>query len=441
MSESGPSEAARSEAARSEAARSEAARSEPAPIVLNARQVFAIRDFRLLWFAHLISEFGNGLTSIGLIILVTNLTGATASVATMAFAVAFPQVVFGLLAGVFVDRMDNRRVMIGSDLIRGLLVLGFIPAVASGQLWLMYLLGFAQATVGTFFIPARMSLTPVLVPEHGLLAANSMMNTGRVIATSLGAGVVGVLIGFLHVSWPIFVLDAATFFASVALVNAIRTRAPIPEASADEPSSFWAEFTEGLTFIARSPKLIGVIIAVGIGDLGLGATQVLYAPFFLKDLHISTAWLGPEEVILSVAMAISGSVVALLAGKLKPELMSPLGLIAVGIGTGLVGLATSIWPVLIAAAWIGLALTPNQSALSTIFQNSSTREIRGRVGAAIGTVSESAAVISIVATGVLADLIGLRTMFMAVGVVVVLAGVVAWWLFHSSDAQPVTNLA
>lgn len=415
--------------------------SEAISATLNARQVFAIRDFRLLWFAHLISEFGNGLTSIGLIILVTNLTGSTASVAAMAFAVAFPQVVFGLLAGVFVDRLDNRRVMIISDLMRGLLVLGFIPAVASGQLWLMFVLGFVQATVGTFFMPARMSLTPTLVPEHGLLAANSMMNTGRVIATSLGAGAVAVLIGFLQVTWPIFLLDAITFFTSAALVRAILARAPIPEATDDKPSSFWAEFREGITFIARSPKLIGVIIAVGIGDLGLGATQVLYAPYFLKDLRVSTAWLGPQEVTLSLAMAISGSLVALLAGKLKPELMSPLGLIAVGIGTGLVGLATSVWPILIAAAWIGLALTPNQSALSTIFQNSSTREIRGRVGAAIGTVSESAAVISIVVTGLLADLIGLRTMFMAVGVVVVLAGVVAWWLFRSDDAQAVTNPA
>jgi MFS family permease len=419
----------------------EASTSEAAPTALNARQVFAIRDFRLLWFAHLISEFGNGLTSIGLIILVTNLTGSTASVAAMAFAVAFPQVVFGLLAGVFVDRLDNRRVMIGSDLLRGLLVLGFIPAVASGQLWLMYVLGFAQASVGTFFMPARSSLTPALVPEHGLLAANSMMHTGRVAATSLGAGAVGVLVGFLHVSWPIFVLDAVTFFASAALVAAIRTRVPLPEGTDDEPGNFWAEFTEGLSFIAHSPKLIGVIIAVGIADLGLGATQVLYAPFFLKDLRVSTAWLGPEEVILSVAMAVSGSLVALLAGKLKPELISPLGLIAVGLGTGVIGFATSIWPVLIAAAWIGLALLPNQSALSTIFQNSSTREIRGRVGAAIGTVSQSAAVLSIVAAGMLGDLIGLRTMFMAVGVVVVLAGVVAWWLFRSGDAQPVTNPA
>jgi MFS family permease len=414
--------------------------SEPTPTALNARQVFAIRDFRLLWFAHLISEFGNGMTSIGLIVLVANLTRATPSVAAMAFAVAIPQVVFGLAAGVFVDRLDSRRVMIGSDLIRGLLVLGFIPAAISGQIWLMYVLGFIQATVGTFFVPARVSLLPMLVPENGLLAANSMMHTGRVAAGMLGGGVVGVLIGLLSVSWPIFILDSLTFFASVLLVAVIRTRVSNPEAG-DEVGHFWAEFQEGITFIVRSPTLIGVIIAIGIADLGLGATEVLFAPFFQKELHTVAAWLGPNELIQTAAMAISGGLVVLLASKIKPELLSTLGLIGVGVGQGLIAATSSVWMVLVLAAWIGFALLPMQSSLSTLLQRTCVREIRGRVYSTISTVSESARLLSIVAAGILADLIGLRTMFMAVGLIVVLAGVVAWWLFRSSNSQPVTNPA
>jgi MFS family permease len=414
--------------------------SETIPTALTARQVFAIRDFRLLWFAHLISELGNGMTSIGLIVLVANLTRATPSVAAMAFAVAIPQVVFGLAAGVFVDRFDSRRVMIGSDLIRGLLVLGFIPAAISGQIWLMYVLGFIQATVGTFFVPARVSLLPTLVPENGLLAANSMMHTGRVAAGMLGGGVVGVLIGLLSVSWPIFILDSLTFFASVLLVAVIRTRVNNPEAGG-EAGHFWAEFQEGITFIVRSPTLIGVIVAVGIADLGLGATEVLFAPFFQKELHTVAAWLGPNELIQTAAMAISGGLVVLLASKIKPELLSTLGLIGVGVGQGLIAATSSVWMVLALAAWIGFALLPMQSSLSTLLQRTCVREIRGRVYSTISTISESARLLSIVAAGVLADLIGLRTMFMAVGVVVVLAGVVAWWLFRSSDAQPVTNPA
>jgi MFS transporter, DHA3 family, macrolide efflux protein len=409
----------------------------PTTVDLSARQVFAIRDFRLLWLAYLISEFGNGLTSIGLIILVTSLTGATFSVATMALAIAIPQVVFGLASGVFVDRFNSKHVMVVSDSIRGLLVLGFIPAALSGQLWIMYLLGFAQATVGTFFDPARMSMMPAVVPENGLMAANSMTQTGRVAANILGAGVVGVLLGLMKISWPIFVLDSITFFTSVFLVAAIRTRVKPSKENDGEKGTFWAEFKEGIMFIVRSPKLIGVIIAVGIADLGLGATQILFPLFFQKDLHISAAWLGPDELVLSIAMAISGSLVVLLAAKVKPELLSPLGLLTVGIATGLVAAVSSIWLVLILTAVTGLALLPMQTSVSTIFQRSSTREIRGRVGAAIGTVSESSRLLSIVAAGLLADLIGVRMMFLMLGLIVMLAGIAAWWLFRSDKPQTI----
>jgi MFS family permease len=414
---------------------------KPTETVLTTRQVFATRDFRLLWFAHVISEFGNGMTSIGLIVLVANLTKATPSVAAMAFAVAIPQVIFGLAAGVLVDRLDSRRVLIGSDLIRGLLVLGFIPAAISGQIWLMYVLGFAQACVGTFFFPARVSLLPTLVPENALLAANSMMHTGRVAAGMLGGGVVGVLIGLLSVSWPIFILDSLTFFASLLLVVAIRTRVNRSQTDSEATGHFWTEFKEGITYIVRSPTLIGVIVAAGIADLGLGATEVLFAPFFQKELHTVAAWLGPNELIQTGAMAISGGLVVLLASKIRPELLSVLGLIGVGLGEGLIAATSSVWMVLALAAWIGFALLPLQSSLSTLLQRSCTGEIRGRVYSVLNTVSESARLLSIVIAGVLADLIGLRTMFMAVGVVVVLAGVVAWWLFRSGDAQPVTNPA
>ncbi len=408
---------------------------EPTKVILSARQVFAIRDFRLLCLAHFISEFGNGMTSIGLIVLVTTLTGSTASVATIAFALAVPQIIFGLVAGVFVDRLDSKHVMVFSDFIRAIVVLGFIPATISGQLWLMYLLGFAQSTVSCFFRPAKMSMLPAVVPENGLMAANSMIHTSRVAANMLGAGAVGVLLGLLNVSYPIFVLDSLTFMASVLLVSAIRTQVAPPEPDQDTTSTFWKEFKEGIIFIASSPKLIGVIVAVGISDLGLGATQILYAPFFQKVLNVSAAWLGPDELVQSTAMALSGSLVVLLAVKFKPEFLAPLGLFVVAIGTGLVSVVSSVWLVLALSGLIGLAQLPMQTSVSTIFQRSTTRQIRGRVGAAIGTISQSSSLLSIVGAGLLSNLIGLKMMFLLVGFIALFGSVIAWWLFRLNDPQ------
>src|SRR3954471_13467980 len=139
----------------------------------SARTVLKIRDFRLLWLAQVISDFGDSLTNLTLLILINQLTGSTAALATMAIVLGIPQVTFGLLAGVYVDRWDRKRIMILSDLARGGLVLGFIGAMATGQLWLLYVIAFVQASIGTFFTPARSALVPRLVPGAGLMPANS----------------------------------------------------------------------------------------------------------------------------------------------------------------------------------------------------------------------------------------------------------------------------
>lgn len=119
------------------------------------RHLLAIRDFRLLFIGQAMSNWGDGLTTITLLILTQRLTGSTAAVAGTAIAVALPQLLLGMLAGVYVDRWDRRKVMIASDIARGVLVLGFVFVGSAERVWLLYLVAFLQAAVGTFFNPAK----------------------------------------------------------------------------------------------------------------------------------------------------------------------------------------------------------------------------------------------------------------------------------------------
>src|SRR5262245_27297676 len=227
---------------------------------LAVRAVLQLRDFRLLWLAQIVSDFGDSLTTLALLILVNQLTGSTAALATMAIVLAIPQVTFGLVAGVYVDRMDRKRIMIVSDLLRGFLVLGFTLVGSRDQLWLLYLIGFAQATIGTFFTPARGALTPHLVPPTGLLAANSLAQTSRVIFGLLGTAAAGVLIGALGVFWPAFALDALTFFISALLVSRIvaSSRSDAPDSPGDV-RSIVRQLGAGLSLIHRTRVLQGIL--------------------------------------------------------------------------------------------------------------------------------------------------------------------------------------
>ena len=196
----------------------------PSPAPTGVRDVLRIPDFRRLWAAQAISDIGDGLTNLTLLLVVIRLTGSTAALAAMAIALAVPAIVVGPVAGVFVDRWERRRVMLASDLIRAAIVLGFVVVQSTDQLWLLYALAVAHATVGTFFFPARAALMPRVVPADGLMAANSLNQISRVIAGVLGASAAGILVGVADVTWPAFVADATTFLLSFLIVSRVVTR-------------------------------------------------------------------------------------------------------------------------------------------------------------------------------------------------------------------------
>src|SRR5512142_84214 len=172
------------------------------------KDALAIPNFRRLWGGQTISQIGDGLTNLAILIMINQLTGSTAALATMMIVIALPQLVFGMLAGVYVDRWNRKTIMIVSDVIRGLLVLGFILVRRPQDVWIFYVLGFLQAAVGTLFDPAKSALIPSIVEREMLLAANGLSQTTRVVTSVVGSALAGVLVGATHSAWGAFSLDA-----------------------------------------------------------------------------------------------------------------------------------------------------------------------------------------------------------------------------------------
>ena len=161
------------------------------PAALGARDVLRIPAYRRLWLGQLVSEAGDGLTNLALLLLVNHLTGSTAAIAAMAICLAIPPLTIGLFAGAYVDRADRRRIMLASDLLRAATVLGFVLVGSADELWLLFILAFVQASVGTFFTPARGAVLPKVVPQEGLLAANSIAQATRVVSGIVGPASAG----------------------------------------------------------------------------------------------------------------------------------------------------------------------------------------------------------------------------------------------------------
>lgn len=409
--------------------------SQPTEQTPKAKSVLSIPNFRNLWIGQTISQIGDGLTNLAVLIVINNLTGSTVALATMTIAIALPQLLFGLLAGVFVDRWDRKRIMIVSDVVRGVMVLGFILVRRPEDVWFFYIVGFLQAAVGTFFDPAKSALIPAIVERDSLLSANALSQTTRVITGVIGSALAGVMVGLFGSAWPVFSLDALTFFVSALFIARISAPHQAPVAAKEgSVREVFAELRDGLQYLFSRQLLTGVVMTFAVTMLGLGAVNVLFVPFLVNLLEVRTEALGVVEAAQVVGMVVGSGLVAALAARIKPVHIIVAGVGLVGLLIALIGAATTLWVVLVGLFFVGLFITPVQAAASTVLQSHVSADKRGRVSSVMNTVITLASVISMALAGVLGDVLGVRQVFYLAGGVAVFAAFVAAVLMRESAA-------
>jgi MFS family permease len=401
---------------------------------LSARDVLRIPDFRRLFVGQTISDFGDAMTSLALLLVVYKLTDSTAALALMAICLALPQVTVGVIAGVYVDRWDRRRVMLVSDLLRAAIVLGFVFVQSTDTLWLLYVLALTQAAIGTFFTPARTALIPSIVNSDGLLPANSLSQAGRLIAGVLGTGAAGVIVGLFAVTWPVFVVDSLTFLVSFLFVLRISATAEVARKASAARTSVLRGVAEGMQVVGRSRLLTGALISAGVVMLGLGAINVLFVPLLINELQVPATWFGAIDLAQTSSMILSAIVLAGVLGRFGVTRVITWGMAGVAVIIGLLAGVTAVWQVLVLLFVIGWLVTPLQAALTTIIQTEAAEQVRGRVAALVSTVTTTASVVSMAIAGIFGDLIGVRGVFLAGAAVVALAAVSAFVLFRGQHA-------
>ncbi len=392
--------------------------------------VLANVNFRKLWIGQTISQIGDGLTNLAILIVINKLTGSTAALAIMMVIVAVPQLIFGLVSGVFVDRWDRKRIMILSDVLRGLLVLGFILVRRPEEVWIFYVLGFLQAVVGTFFSPAKTAMIPTIVERESLLSANALSQTTQVITSVVGSALAGLLVGLSGSAWPAFTLDGLSFFLSAAFIARVSAPQAVERVSGGVGDTL-KELGDGLKFLARQRMLIGVMTTFSVTMLGIGSVNVLIVPFLINHLRVPTTAMGFIEAAQVIGMVLGSALVAVLAARLKANQIIVGGIMLVGLFVGLFGASPVIGLCLLALFFIGLFITPVQAASATLLQELVPDEMRGRASSAMNTVITLASVISMACAGLLGDWMGVRQVFYLAGGITIFAGLLAALLMRS----------
>lgn len=405
---------------------------------LSLKDVLSLFDFRQLWYGQLISNFGDALTALALIFLVNNLTdGSASAIAYLMIAIGLPTATLGLFAGALVDRLPKRSVMLWSDATRTLFLCGYLLFVWLGLdniIWI-YLMAFIQASLGAFFNPAKGALIPMIVPENGLVSANSLSQMTTVIVSVLGAGVAGFVIGVYGLFWPVFALDVLTTIFSVFFIWRLVHRessADLPAKSDNLVGTLMTDLKLGLSTLISKRMLVGMLFGLGFSMLALGAVNVLLPLLLINDLMVSEAWFGLVQLFQTLGMVLSGLLVGLLATRLKPAQIATVTLFVIGCGIAFFAGVSQLWQLFAILFVVGLMITPLQAIGMTIVQTNAPQEMMGRVGAALNAVTQIASLFSMFAAGFLADFWGMRTVFAGAGIMVAVVALLMGLIFRGA---------
>ena len=277
-------------------------------------RVFKKRDFTLLWFSQLISTSGSALTDLAAGILIYRHTGSALAVGLMLMATALPALVVGLIAGVFVDRYDRKKIMIVSCLLRAVLVAS-IPAIVAININLLYVVVFINAAIAQFFDPAQESVIPDVATDEELAAANSFLSISSFGSTAIGFAAAGLLASLASIEIAFYV-DALTFLVSAALILFVTVR-PIVSEEATSVRVVIAGLRDGFRYLGSTPILRNSFHQRRAGLLLVRPVNVLLLPFAITVLMATEFEYGLQEGLTSVGFVVGSLFMAKYTDRLR----------------------------------------------------------------------------------------------------------------------------
>ena len=386
----------------------------PAPSMF---AVFRKRDFTLLWLAQLVSTAGSALTMLAAGIFVWRVTESTLAVSLTLMVTAIPSLIVGLLAGVFVDRHDRRRIMIATCLTQAVVIglLAFVIGIEAIALGGLYLLTMLDAGIKQFFDPAHDSLIPEIASDEELAAANSFLSIASFGSTAVGFAGAGLLAGTVGLEWA-FLLDAASFLFAAGCI-ALMHGYPMPKPDEDASVSvIAANLRAGLSTLVGTPVIRSIFLVAALMFTAFGLWNVLLLPFSLKELGATEFQYGLQEGLTSVGFVVGSFVMARFARLLPEPAWMAVAMAVMGACSVLYGLSTQVAVATLIVTISGFANAPSAIARSTLLQRTTPRDMRGRVFSAFYVLRDIVFLFGMAAAG-LADVVGIRPMILVSGII------------------------
>ena len=282
-----------------------------------SRSLLRHRDFVKLWTAETISVFGSQISLLALPLIAATTLNVTPFEFGLLGAIEFlPFILLSLPAGVWVDRLRRRPIMIVGDLVRAVALLSVPIAFALGGLtiWQLYIVGFINGCATVFFDVAYQSYLPAVVDRDQIIDGNSKLETSRSAAFIVGPGIAGFLIGAITAPFALLV-DSVSFVVSALFLGVIRKHEPKPERQVDEhgnEASMRSEVSAGLRYVLGHRYLRAIAATTGTSNFFSNILFAVLLLYLVRQLDFT-----PELIGLAFSIGAVGFLIgALLSGRI-----------------------------------------------------------------------------------------------------------------------------
>ena len=386
------------------------------------RQVIKNRQFRALWLAQLVSNFGDWLALLALFSFIAfHLHGTPSQIGWMLISFTLPVAVLGPIAGVFVDRWNLKRTMIASDLIRA--ILAALLAIST-ELYQIYLLVFALSCVSCFFLPAQTVAIPLLVRKEELLVANSINAQTVQLIRVISPAIAGAL-----VAWAghkvCFYIDSLSFVVSAALLSTITLHRETTEAHKGI-GSLPLELVQGLKFIAKHRAILFLTISMTAAILAVGAFDAVIVVYVRDILSADSRLFGALISMVAVGTILGALLIGQFGQRWSKLYLVVLGIFGIGINVLILAVLRSVVATVVCSFGLGLSVACVLIPSQTLMQEESPQSMLGRVSSTSMSLMTAAQLGAFLIAGTVANWVGIRNLYYLVALTLILISIFAY---------------
>lgn len=392
---------------------------------LTFREVMKITALRRLWLAQLVSVCGDFLALYAIFSVVSFRMHRSATDVTLVLVFyLLPLAIVSPLAGVFVDSWNVKRTMIASDLARAVL---FFLLMFAHNLWQIYAILLVASTVSSFFMPAQSITVRTLVPRHGLMSANAVIQQAFFVMQIISPAIAGLLVAQFGAK-VCFWLDSGSFLFSAAMLSTIAI-AHEPSPAIKTAGAVWSELRVGAKFIFTHAAISFVVVAMTAGMFAIRCFGALIAVYVRDVLRGGSTLFGNLGSLVGFGMIIGTQMVRLGSKRLPGTQIVTAGLAGTGVA---IFILASFGTIPIAAAMmigIGFFAAFVFVPAQVLIQEHTPQNMLGRVSGSLMAVMFSSQVIALLSAGTLATAIGIRNVYFASAVLLfAIAGGAYYWI-------------